>query len=82
MALHPLSERRADPVEVLVGELPEAPLPQLPPGLDPDALIALFARDKKAVDGITFVLDGPHGVEPVSVTDRRLLSDCLADISG
>lgn len=47
----------------------------LPPGSDPEELVGLFARDKKAVGGITFVLDGPRGVEPVRVTDRRLLLD-------
>lgn len=49
----------------------------VPPGLDPDRLIALFARDKKAVRGVTFVLDGPHGVEPVAVSDPALLRDAL-----
>jgi 5-deoxy-5-amino-3-dehydroquinate synthase len=43
-------------------ELPMA----LPVGLDPDELVALMARDKKALDGFTFVLDGPRGVEQVS----------------
>jgi 5-deoxy-5-amino-3-dehydroquinate synthase len=33
--------------------------------VDDDRLLDLMARDKKAVDGITFVLDGPAGVEPV-----------------
>lgn len=49
----------------------------LPPGIDPDALVALFARDKKAVGGITFVLDGPAGVEPVRVADEHLLRTTL-----
>jgi 5-deoxy-5-amino-3-dehydroquinate synthase len=38
----------------------------LPDGCDHDELLALMARDKKAVDGLTFVLDGPAGVEVVS----------------
>ena len=49
----------------------------LPPGVDPDALVALFSRDKKAVGGITFVLDGPNGVEPVRVADPDLLRSTL-----
>jgi 5-deoxy-5-amino-3-dehydroquinate synthase len=49
----------------------------VPPGLDPDALVALFSRDKKAVDGVTFVLDGPDGVEPVRVDDTVMLRDTL-----
>ena len=52
----------------------------LPPNLDPEALIDLFSRDKKAVRGITFVLDGPRGVEPVPVDDRRLLLDAMEAI--
>ena len=38
----------------------------LPDGCDHDRLLALMARDKKAVDGLTFVLDGPTGVEVVT----------------
>jgi 5-deoxy-5-amino-3-dehydroquinate synthase len=38
----------------------------LPQGLDPAWLIELMRRDKKALDGLTFVLDGPVGVEVVS----------------
>lgn len=49
----------------------------LPPNVDPDELVALFSRDKKAVGGLTFVLDGPQGVEPVRVDDRHLLRDTL-----
>jgi 5-deoxy-5-amino-3-dehydroquinate synthase len=37
-----------------------------PGGLDTDDLIALMGRDKKALDGLTFVLDGPSGVEVVA----------------
>jgi 5-deoxy-5-amino-3-dehydroquinate synthase len=54
---------------------------QVPPGIDPDHLIDLFSRDKKAVDGVTFVLDGPRGVEPVRVDDRQLLLDALEAVS-
>jgi 5-deoxy-5-amino-3-dehydroquinate synthase len=39
---------------------------RLPGSPDPDALIDVMARDKKAVDGLTFVLDGPAGVEVVA----------------
>lgn len=38
----------------------------LPTGLPTTELVALMARDKKALDGITFVLDGPDGVESVT----------------
>ncbi|NLD77852.1 MAG: 3-dehydroquinate synthase [Acidimicrobiales bacterium] len=52
----------------------------VPPGLDPESLVDLFSRDKKAVDGVTFVLDGPAGVEPVRVDDRSLLLDTFSDV--
>ncbi|HWJ60884.1 MAG TPA: 3-dehydroquinate synthase family protein [Acidimicrobiales bacterium] len=45
----------------------------VPPGMDPEQLVDLYSRDKKAVDGVTFVLDGPNGVEPVRIDDRKLL---------
>jgi len=37
----------------------------LPPGADHDQLVSLMGRDKKAIGGLTFVLDGPDGVEVV-----------------
>ena len=45
----------------------------LPEGVEPSELVDLFSRDKKAIDGVTFVLDGPNGVEPVRIDDRDLL---------
>ena len=50
---------------------------RLPDGADPTDLVELFHRDKKAVDGLTFVLDGADGVEPVKVDDEALLLDAL-----
>lgn len=38
----------------------------VPAGLVADDLVALMGRDKKALDGLTFVLDGPVGVEVVA----------------
>ena len=34
----------------------------------------LFSRDKKAIDGVTFVLDGPNGVETVVGVDPEVLA--------
>ena len=45
----------------------------LPKGVEPDDLVGLMSRDKKAIDGITFVLDGPDGIEVVSNVDRELV---------
>lgn len=49
----------------------------LPAGVTNEQIINLFSRDKKALDGITFVLDGVDGVEAVRVEDRDLLADAL-----
>jgi 5-deoxy-5-amino-3-dehydroquinate synthase len=38
---------------------------QLPAGVDHDRLVSLMGRDKKALGGLTFVLDGIDGVEVV-----------------
>ncbi len=54
----------------------------LPEGSDPHQLVELFKRDKKAMDGITFVLDGDAGVEPVRVDDEDLLLECLAKMDA
>ncbi|CAN5658748.1 3-dehydroquinate synthase family protein [soil metagenome] len=53
----------------------------VPADLDPAELVELFARDKKAVDGVTFVLDGPRGVEPVRVDDRAALLAALEAVT-
>jgi 5-deoxy-5-amino-3-dehydroquinate synthase len=53
----------------------------LPPGADPDDLVTLMRRDKKAVHGLTFVLDGPKGIEVVPGVDpgtARLVLDRIA----
>jgi 5-deoxy-5-amino-3-dehydroquinate synthase len=52
----------------------------LPPDADPDDLVAVMARDKKALDGLTFVLDGPAGLEVVVGVDRQVLVDTFADL--
>ena len=45
----------------------------LPAGSDPDELMAAMGRDKKAIDGLTFVLDGPSGVEVVPGVDAGVV---------
>ena len=52
----------------------------LPATADPDELIDLFSRDKKALDGVTFVLDGPDGVEVVVGIDRPILEAAMAQM--
>jgi 5-deoxy-5-amino-3-dehydroquinate synthase len=38
---------------------------ELPQGIDPVGLVSFMARDKKAHQDLTFILDGPRGVEVV-----------------
>lgn len=52
----------------------------LPAGADADALVSLFSRDKKAVDGVTFMLDGPEGIQPVTGLEPVLLRETLEAI--
>ena len=44
----------------------------LPEGAGSDDLVEAMARDKKAVNGLTFVLDGPDGVQVVAGVDAGL----------
>jgi 5-deoxy-5-amino-3-dehydroquinate synthase len=53
----------------------------LPAGADRDRLVELMARDKKAIGGLTFVLDGPHGVEVVPGVDEADARAALEDIT-
>jgi len=52
----------------------------LPAGASARALVALMARDKKARHDLTFVLDGPRGVEPVHGVDESVVLATLADM--
>ena len=54
-----------------------------PLGLDADELVSLMYRDKKAVGlGLTFVLDGPAGLEVVSGVDEAPVRAAMARILG
>jgi 5-deoxy-5-amino-3-dehydroquinate synthase len=53
----------------------------LPAGTDHEELVRLFGRDKKAVDGLTFVLDGPAGVELAPCVPRAAVDAALKAIS-
>ena len=54
----------------------------LPEGVDPDGLLAFMGRDKKAQGDLTFVLDGPDGVEVVRGVDRADVVATLADMES
>ncbi len=51
----------------------------LPERSDGEELVALMRRDKKALNGLTFVLDGPAGVEVVAGVDE---ADALAALEA
>ncbi|HEV2369849.1 MAG TPA: 3-dehydroquinate synthase family protein [Acidimicrobiales bacterium] len=55
---------------------------RVPPGSAVDELITLMLRDKKVVDGLTFVLDGPNGVEAVPGVDPELAAATLIEMGA
>jgi 5-deoxy-5-amino-3-dehydroquinate synthase len=65
-------------VEVVAGEY-ELDV-ALPAGVRLDHLVELMGRDKKALDGLTFVLDGPAGVEVVSGVDEAAVMAALREM--
>jgi 5-deoxy-5-amino-3-dehydroquinate synthase len=52
----------------------------LPAGTDDDELVRVMTRDKKATRGLTFVLDGPAGLEVVAGVTPSVARDALDDI--
>ena len=54
----------------------------LPAGADHERLVALMGRDKKAIDSLTFVLDGDVGVEVVPGVDPDAAHAALAAMAA
>jgi len=54
--------------------------PLLPRDIDPEAVLSFMARDKKARHDLTFVLDGPEGVEVVRGVEVEDVVATLADM--
>ena len=54
----------------------------LPDGLSASRLVASMRQDKKAHHDLTFVLDGPSGVEPVSGIDPAVVIATLRDMGA
>lgn len=77
------AERVAEHRRVVVGyDLPTG----LPPGTDPSSLVEVMGRDKKALTrtgaaGLTFVLDGPRGLEVVAGIDASLAAATLSRLA-
>jgi 3-dehydroquinate synthase len=53
---------------------------QAPAGVAAAELLAIMARDKKSAGGLTFVLDGPSGIERVDDPDPVAVDKALAAI--
>lgn len=55
----------------------------LPPGTDPDELITVMRRDKKTSSGrLTFILDGPTGLEVVRDVEEDPARRTLVEMEG
>ena len=67
--------RVAEHIAVVAGS--DLPI-SIPQSCDLDELVAVMKRDKKATgDGLTFVLDGPNGVELVAGVPENLALDAM-----
>jgi 5-deoxy-5-amino-3-dehydroquinate synthase len=53
----------------------------IPVGMDRNQLIAVMGRDKKALSGLTFMLDGPNGIETVAGVSRESLDQAFDAMS-
>ncbi len=69
------ADRVAEHRAVVAGEYDLMTRP--PAGLAVDELVALMHRDKKALAGLTFALDGPAGVEIVTGVDEAAVRSTL-----
>ena len=72
-----ISDERVDEHFQVVGEA-YGLATDLPAGLEPDHMVELMRRDKKALDGLTFVLDGDAGVEVVAGVDEAPVLTALS----
>ena len=50
----------------------------LPPGCNADRMVELMSRDKKALNGLTFVLDSANGLEVVQGVSEENVRSALA----
>ena len=72
-------ERVAQHRAVIVGEYGLSV--EVPHGVTRGELVDLMLRDKKATSGLTFVLDGPHGIETVSNVHERVVNQAFDALS-
>ena len=79
-ALGRIDDSRVDYHELVVGQTYSLQT-RMPKGLDVDQLMAAMARDKKALNGLTFILDSPEGLEIVANISPDLVRTELISFS-
>lgn len=75
-----IDDARVDYHELVVGQTYSLQT-RMPAGLDIDALLAAMARDKKALNGLTFILDSPQGLEIVAGISAEVVRSELVNFS-
>ncbi len=79
-ALGRIDDSRVDYHELVVGQTYSLQT-RMPAGLDIDQLMAAMARDKKALQGLTFILDSPQGLEIVANISPEIVRSELVHFS-
>ena len=79
-ALGRIDDARVDYHELVVGQTYSLQT-RMPTGLDVDQLMAAMARDKKALNGLTFILDSPQGLEIVAGISAEVVRSELVRFS-
>ena len=79
-ALGRIDDARVDYHELVVGQTYSLQT-RMPTGLDIDQLMAAMARDKKALNGLTFILDSPQGLEIVAGISAEVVRSELVSFS-
>jgi 5-deoxy-5-amino-3-dehydroquinate synthase len=75
-----IDHKRVEEHRAVVGSY-DLPM-DLPAGASAHSLLAFMERDKKAQQDLTFVLDGPRGVEPVRGVAEADVLATLADMGA
>ena len=79
-ALGRIDDSRVDYHELVVGQTYSLQT-RMPAGLDIDQLMAAMARDKKALHGLTFILDSPSGLEIVAGISAEVVRSEIVSFS-
>ena len=79
-ALQRIDDARVDYHELVVGQTYSLQT-RMPSGLDINELLAAMARDKKALNGLTFILDSSNGLEIVSDISADVVRSELVNFS-